>query len=556
MNMKKLVVSISSALVLLGWGNAHALTAGQTYTISVEKINSNGTVTSGGTSLDLSTTATADSNGKISFSFTSSLPTSSSCNFLVISIKDSNGTTVRDAVAPCPASGGTVPLGVSGVTDKQSDALLSAFQTNATDDPIVAVFAFAMVRSGNMTTADIAAMADVCYQGLYNSGGFIDYLKTTRGVTDGQLLTYRNNIISQLGDSSSGYTKLMKDAVDATSTSDSAANRGKAAGQVLKILITAADGVFAQDYVLEAFNAMGKIAVPLMTSRVSSGALSATGASMVNAGIGGGINKLRADRGIEKYSAAMTLMGATGADLTQFNSAVSTLRTAMETAFAQFEDVFSENDSGSNGSSGTIDSDRSAMDTQMQTAFTAYMTAMASSNPRLTTMIANIDTALGVSTGLTTGQFQFYNSSGSPVNWPISMVALTEWASSIKTAGGDMTYTRDSLAIPGTMSWLGGSRTCFGSSLGAGESGGCQGMPTPYASLFAIQEDIMIREFTRFGAMSSAGGDMSAMETLEKNFTDGIATMVGNVGGTTNGTTAISTAQKQGVMTLLQSPQF
>lgn len=555
MNMKKLVVSIGSALALLGWGNAQALTAGQTYTISVEKINSNGTVTSGGTSLDLSTTATADSNGKISFSFTSSLPTSSSCNFLVISIKDSNGTTVRDAVAPCPASGGTVPLGVSGVTDKQSDALLSAFQSNATDDPIVAVFTFAMVRSGNMTTADIAAMADVCYQGLYNSGGFIDYLKTTRGVTDGQLLTYRNNIISQLGDSSSGYTKLMKDAVDATSTSDSAANRGKAAGQVLKILITAADGVFAQDYVLEAFNAMGKIAVPLMTSRVSSGALSATGASMVNAGIGGGINKLRADRGIEKYSAAMTLMGATGADLTQFNSAVSTLRTAMETAFAQFEDVFSENDSGSNGSSGTIDSDRSAMDTQMQAAFSAYMTAMASSNPRLTTMIANIDTALGMSTGLATSQFQFYNSSGSPVNWPVSMVALTEWASSIKTAGGNMTYTRDGLAIPGAMSWL-SARTCFGASLGAGESGGCLSMPTPYSSLFAIQEDIMIREFTRFGAMSSAGGDMSAMETLEKNFTDGIATMVGNVGGTTNGTTAISTAQKQGVMTLLQSPQF
>lgn len=379
MNMKKLVVSISSALALLGWGNAQALTAGQTYTISVEKINSNGTVTSGGTSLDLSTTTTADSNGKISFSFTSSLPTSSSCNFLVISIKDSNGTTVRDAVAPCPASGGTVPLGVSGVTDKQSDALLSAFQANATDDPIIAVFGFAIVRSGKMSSTDIAAMADVCYKGLYQTGGFIDYLKTTRSVTDGQLLTYRNNIISQLGDSSSGYTKLMKDAVDATSTTDSATNRGKAAGQVLKILITAAEGVFPQDYIMEAFNAMGTIAVPLMTAKVSATPqlLSTEGAAMVNAGIGGGIQKLMADRGIEKYVDAMVLMGATGDDSTQFNSAVSTLRTAMETAFAQFEDVFTEDSSGSNGD---ISGDNTAFGTAMQTAFGQYMTDMAASS--------------------------------------------------------------------------------------------------------------------------------------------------------------------------------
>lgn len=570
MNMKKLVVSISSVFALLGWGNAHALTAGQVYTISVEKINSNGTVTAGSTSLGLSTTATADSNGKIDFSFTSSLPTSSSCNFLVISIKDSSGTTIRDAVAPCPASGGTVPLGVSGVTDKQTEALLAAFLAGATDDPIVAVFGFAIVRSGNMTTSDIAAMADVCYQGLYNSGGFIDYLKTTRGVTDAELLIYRNNIISQLGDSSSGYTKLMKDSVDSTSTTDSATNRGKAAGQVLKTLITAADGVFEKDYIMEAFNAMGAIAVPLMQSKVAASALSATGASMVNAGIGGGISKLRADRGLEKYSAAMTLMGASGEDLSQFTTAVSALRTAMEAAFAQFEDVFAENDSGTNGSSTTIDNDRNAMEGQMQTAFGAYMTAMAAADARITTMISGIQTVSGVAPNA--NFFKFVQNGGSAVNWPINMVVLAQWGTTIAQASGSLSYTQDNLAIPGALATFMGSCTnaafAYNQSACTGNGGtwtagrrnfaSADYVPSqyPYGHLMNIQQDLMIREFKRFEDDNAAGSSMSARETLEKNFTDGLGTLAGNITGTTNGTTAFTTAQKKAIITLMQSPQF
>jgi len=546
------------------------LTAGQAYTISVEKVNSNGTVTTGSTSLGLSTTATADANGKISFSFTSSLPTSSSCNFLVVSIKDSSGTTVRDALAPCPASGGTVPLGVSGVTDKQTDALLSAFLVGATDDPIMAVFGFAIVRSGSMTALDIAAMADVCYQGLYNTGGFIDYLKATRGVTDAQLVTYRSNIIAQLGDADTGYTKLMKDAVDSTVASDSASNRGKAAGQVLKTLITAADGVFEKDYIMEAFNSMGAIAVPLMQGKVTAGTLSATGAAMVNAGIGGGISKLQADRGLEKYTAAMTLMGASGADLTQFNAAVSALRTAMETAFAQFEDVFAENDSGTNGSSATIDSDRSAMEGQMQTAFGAYMTAMAASDARITSMISGIQSVSGVAPDA--NFFKFVQNGGSPVNWPINMVVLAQWGTTIAQASGSLSYTQDTLAIPAALATFMGSCTnaayaynqsaCTGSggTWTAGRrnfaSGGYVPSQYPYGHLMNIQQDLMIREFKRFEDQNSAGSSMSARETLEKNFTDGLGTLAGNITGTTNGATTFTTTQKKAIITLMQSPQF
>lgn len=569
MNIKKLLSSIAAVAALVAAGNAFALSAG-TYTITVERIKSNGTVTgttAGGASLGLSTTATADVAGKISFTFASAIPTSDSatdpCKFLVVSIKDAANTVVRKAISPCTAAGSTVPLGVSGVTDKQTDALLAGFATGATDDPIYAVFGFSLVRSGDMSAADITAMSDVGYKGLYNTGGFVDYLTTTRGVTAAQMATFRSNIIAQLG-SATGYTKLMKDAVDATVAGDSAVNRGKAAGQVLKILVLAADGVFSQDYVLEAFNAMGGIAQPLMTARVAAGTLSAQGASMAGAAFGGGVQKLKADRAIEKYAAAMTLIGATGADLTTFNTAVATLRTAMETAFATFEAVFAENSSQTTGSSATIDASKTTMTTSLDAAFTTFMNSMAATNTRIGTMITNIETALGLSAGqsglqtrFNNGQaFKFYTSTGTATNWPVNAVVLTDWVSSIKTAGGSMAYTRDTLAIPAAMTWLAAGRTCYGAVAATGEFGTCQGNPAPYSSLLAVQEDVMIREFRRMIDLGAAGGNMTTFQTVEKGFTDGIVGLAGNISGTTNGTTAISTAQKKAIITMMQSPQF
>lgn len=591
MNIKKLLTSIAAAVAVVAGSNAFALSAGS-YTVTVEKIKSNGTVTgttAGGASLGLSTSATADSAGKLSFTFSAAIPTSDSttdpCKFLVVSVKDATGAVVRKAVSPCTAAGSSVPLGVSGVTDKQTDALLAGFATGATDDPIFAVFGFTLVRSGDMSASDITAMTDVGYKGIYNTGGFVDYLTTTRGVTAAQLATFRSNLVTQLGNAT-GYTKLMKDAVDATTTIGSSDNRGKAAGQVLKIMVTAADGVFPQDYIMEAFNAMGGIAQPLMTARVVAGTLSAQGASMASAAFGGGIQKLSADRGIEKYVAAMTLMGATGADLTTFNTAVSTLRTAMEAAFAALETVFAENSSQTTGNSANIDANKTTMNTSMRTAFTTFMTSMQATDTRIGTMITNIGTALGSSAAATAMQteftagrmFKFYTSTGTQENWPINSVVLTDWFSSTKTAGGDVLYTRDTLAIPSAMVWRGvcsntnypvqsacqaagatwtAGRSCFGTSAATGEGGTCMNTPAPYSRLLAIQEDMMIREFARFAAQASnTAGDMATNQTTEKAFTDGISTLYGNISGTTNGTTAISLAQKKAIITMMQSPQF
>ena len=77
--------------------HAAPLTPGETYTVSLGYLNSDGTVTE-----DVSTTtAIADDNGKITFTF-QNVPNQSTCNFLLLSIEESDGTTIRRAIAPSP----------------------------------------------------------------------------------------------------------------------------------------------------------------------------------------------------------------------------------------------------------------------------------------------------------------------------------------------------------------------------------------------------------------------------------------------------------------------
>jgi len=179
----------------------------------------------------------------------------------------------------------------------------------------------------------------------------------------------------------------------------------------------------------------------------------------------------------------------------------------------------------------------------MTTAFDAFISSTAASDTRITTMITNIETALGVGTGLAVSDFQFFTTSGQS-NWPIMMVIPTDWISTIKTAGGNMTYTRDTVAIPVNLSGSLAARTDYSA------------IPDPYQQLFEIQEDIMIQEFVRFDSQSSAGGDMSAENTLEKAFSDAMSTIVSNIDGTSDGSTAITTAQKEALVELMKSPQF
>ena len=551
-------IVLAAMFTLIGT-NAAALTVGETYTISLQEVNPDGTLTDTGTPA----TATADSDGKITFTL-SDVPDNSICNFLVLNIKDSDGITVRRSVSPCPNPGEALPVGVSDLTNSQTDALLDALAAAETDDPILAVFGYAIVRSSAVTASELSFMATLCNQGINDTGGFIDYL-TSNGVTSAQIDSYRSYIISRLANSDSGYSKLIKDSVDADTASAELDARGEAASKLLLVLVQAAtDAGFAQDRVIEAFNAMGSIVVPLMDQGVIDGDITATTKQMIDSSIGGGIQKLRADKDIEKYSAALTTLGASGSDVTSYQAAATALLDAMTAAFQTFEQVFDGTETDSD-----IQTAQTAMDTAMENAFSQFMTDTAASDSRIETMIDNIDDALGTNTGLTVSEFQFYQNDGTQVNWPITMVILTDWISSVVDNGGDLTYTRDATSIPANDLWHGScsngsyydKTSCEGASetWTAGRTNfGAGGMdiPASYATIFGIQEDIMILEMKRWYDQQAAGSDMSAHETLENAFATAVAGLADNISGTIDGSTSVTTTQKDAVVTLLKSPQF
>lgn len=541
-HISRYIISLFCMLLLSAGNPAWSLTVGEQYTITIEKLNSDGSLTSGDTSLNISTTATADSDGKLSFSFSSGIPNNSSCNFMVITLTNSSAAVERRSIVPCPDAGKALPLGVSGVTQKQADALIAAFSSAGSDDPILAIFGFTIVRSEGITSAELSTMANIAYQGIAGSGGFVDDM-TSKGVTSAQLLTYRNKIVSLLADPDTGYSKLLKDSVDVSSVNDStleAAKRGEAAAKLLSYLVQAATTAgFSQDRVMEAFNAMGALAVPLITTAQGNGDLSAATAQSINSSVGGGIQKLQADRGIEKYTQSLTVLGASGSNLATFTAAANTLTSTMSTAFAEFDKVFngSETDTAVSAAETTLNS-------TMGAAFNTFITSTSASNAEITTMVNNINTALGGSY-VTSAEFKFQkvndDNSLSSTNWPIMMVIPTNWLSDIRTAGGSLSYTVDNLAIPSNLLGTLSSRTDYSA------------LPSPYQQLFEIQEDVMIREFKRFSGM---GGDMATTNTTEKAFSDGIQTIIGNISGTTDGTTAITTAQKAALVELMKSPQF
>ncbi len=554
---RRLIGAVLFVMLILMASDAGALTTGETYSITAQKVNSNGSLASA----SASSSAVADSNGKISFSLTN-VPDNGSCNFLVITVRDSSDIVVRRSIAPCPNSGESLPMGVSGLTNSQTDALLAALTSAGTDDPILAVFGFALVRSTAVSSSELSFMANLCNQGINNSGGFISYL-TSNGVSSAQIASYRSHIIDRLANKTSGYSKMIKDSVDATTTTAKLDARGEAASKLLLVLVQAAtDAGFSQDRVLEAFNAMGSIIMPLMQQGVTNGDITAATAQMINSSIGGSIQKVKADKNIEKYSRALIALGASGADVTNYQTAATTLLNSMVTAFKTFEQVFNGSETNT-----AISTAETALNTSMQTAFDQFVTDTAASNSRITTMISNIDSALGVSTGLTVSGFQFYKSNGTTVNWPLTMVILVDWVSSIVSNGGGMTYTRDSTSIPSNNLWLGNcSNNSYFNKTDCQSNGGIwtaartdfvgQGISASYAAIFGIQQDIGILEFVRWAAQTSAGQNMSAHEALEKSFSDSVAGLASNISGTTDGSTSINSTLKSAIITLMKSPQF
>ena len=410
-----------------------ALTPGTTCTVSIEGVNSNGTVT---TNLGISTTAVVDADGKLVFTLSSGIPTSASYNFLVVTATD--GTVTRKAIVAAPAAGGSVNLGVSETSTVQANAVLSAFEASESDNALIAAIISLTCRSAALNeyeTKYLALWMKQCVLGAddwlkdfaildpsYMAGpvdltgrGLVPTL-ITKGYSD-----YLSTFYSEIQERFYLISALMKESVDnyfdndgsIEPSAEEARKRGEAAGEVIDLLIEAANvaGIDPEDF-LNAFPEMGRVMICVtdyMAGYISvlvanGGDDLATANTWLNTYLGltvtnindldenfpildkmaismgngmrQGVMKGKAKAMLEKYSAGLTTLNATDSQNTRFTEATATLTTAMLDCFQDFDEVF--DDPESMPSETDMSAAQTVINTAMNAAFNTYMTNSAS----------------------------------------------------------------------------------------------------------------------------------------------------------------------------------
>ena len=504
----QVIITILGLAALYGLGTpvdsySADLTSWETYTITVEAIQSDGTTTS----LGLSRTAVADANGKIAFSF-SGLPTTDTYNFLVVIVKDSGGTTVRRSIIPAPSPGGSVNLGVSPMTNTQTEAMLSALQTAGSDDPVLILFGGIIIRSGGFSEDDITHLANIGRLGIIS--GFNPYLLSKVGAA--KMAAFKSAIVTKLAT----YTALLKDAVDATSDTTAKNERGEAAALLSQILIDAAgEADFEVDYINAAMKAASD-QVEVYLGGDGSG-MNEAAVSAMDAVMASNYMKLRAEALRKKYSAALTTLGASSDQVNRFNSAINTLSAALVSAFQEFETVFEDEEAGLNKND--IDNALDQIGMAIDTAYAQFLTNAASTNDEIQGMLDSMETGFGMATADLTdmknnNMFKFWdNYNQALVNWPITMVVPVTWVA--ENHGNNFDYTRDTLAIPDAMKTANGGwldvRTDF-----TQEAGLADGMQ----ALMGLREDIEIIIARKWAALAAASKDMTMAGYLSMSAAD------------------------------------
>lgn len=519
-----------------------ALTPGDTYTVTLSKMNSDGTVTD----VD-STTAVADDNGKLSFSF-SGVPTSPDTNFLVLTIRDQSDIVVRKSFVPAPPDGDTGELGANSLSTVQTNMILTALQDAGTDDPIVAAYGLILTRTPDLTDQQIQSIATVgrlCIQ-----DGFENML-LNNGVTATQLQTLKEKLIyNQPNKDLSNFTTLFKNAVDDPSQAQD--DMGKAAGLIGDIFIDAAQAAGVDlSLILAAHDAAGDVfennTTALAAETYLAGMTTVIDSSMSNFGM-----RIQAVKFKTSYTDAFAALNASGADVTRFNSAVQTMVSDMQALDKQYQPYYQDSSLMTPTVANQMQQDYSAV-------FSTFQSAIAANTTEITAMRSAVATALGLTvgdlpSGLGTDETWDYNTAQMvTTNWPIPKVVATDWVAGILSAGGALTYDRSTVAnqmqIPGNMS---GGRTDF--------SG--QGLPPSFAALMGMQEDISIAENTRDyiwdSSNSATGGNPNATQKQDAllAFANNVALITNSLSGTIDGVTAITAAQKAALVRMAEHPDF
>ncbi len=459
----KLTLLMIAVLLISGNQLYAALTSGETYTITIQKVNSDGT-----TSDYSATTATADSTGKLSFNLTS-MPTDADANFFVFIIKDKNGTVVRRGFVPAPHAGSTNQVGVNDLSTAQTNAILEAGKVLKSDDPIAIAYLITLLRSPGATSTDAQLLAALGADAITGNSGFEGFL-TSNGVTAAQLLAFKKALIYNATPGKKTITDLtkgFKDAVDSGDATKATQEMSKAGGQMADVFMDAAEAAgIDPNMILAAHDAAGDVAEnPTNAARmaqISSSVRTSLGQSMDSF-----FQRIAGVKVQSEYTNALNALKASGSQVDRFTSAVTTMLNSFAATESKYGEFFmNPTDYLSKHPGTTADQIRTAIDTEFRTNFEAFQTNMASTDTDISTMKDAVVAAMSKQiSGFDAsylpqdfGKYMKFSSSGSPtqVNWPIPQTVMVKWLANLISGGGTMNYTRDTLAIPAMMgNWMG-----------------------------------------------------------------------------------------------------
>ncbi len=556
-----LVICVAGYLAALP-GAATAFDPNAAYTVVAEKMNSDGSLTEVG-----SVNVTADADGKIEFSF-SGVPTNPDVHFLIITVKDANGNVVRKSFVPAPPASGTCSLGVNNLSDVQTDMIVKVAELLGSDDPITIAFGLILTRAPGLTDADVGNIAAlgkrVIQEGL--TGSFQQFL-LDNGVSSSKLTALKNALAYNAGGKDlSDFTSLFKSAVDNPAQAQD--DMAKAGGLIADIFVDAAASVNIElALILAAHDSAGYLVDNDTEASQAFAALPSAYQSAIGQAMASFFMRIAYVRLATEYTNAMTTLNATGAQVSRFNGAVSTLSTALEALDKKYAQYYA--DPENNPITPTV---QQQMNTDYNQVFTTFMADIMSTDTEIAEMKDNIASALGVSvSSLPSDVGTYYDFNGQPRNWPIPMAVVTNWVAGIISAGGGLTYTRDTLPIPGVVEWLGtcsdsqywNKQDCEGNG-GTWTTGrtdyASQGMPASFAALMGLREDVEIVQMTRYYIYDPNNPNTGGQPTRDQekqakvDFAGNLNNLLGNIGGTTDGTASITNAQKKSLLKLMLPP--
>ncbi len=355
--MKRVVMLIILGTVVTGFWAATAAAAldpGAPYTVEVYPITSSGSVGSRSSSDQ----AVADDAGKLTFQFTN-LPNFPTYNFLLIRIKDGTGTIVRQAIAPAPPEGEETLVGISPASVSQTGAMLKAMADARSDDPVMVLFGFTLIRTGALNDADVDTMGTLARAAVLD--GFNAYLEAKIGAT--KMQAFRNAVQNKLG----GYTAKIKDLIDSADAGVKQNFRGEAGAMLSRFLVeAAAQAGFDPALIPPAMKAMSDQAETHIAG------LSEEMTACMDVVMASTYLKVMAEVVKQKYSSGLDVLGASTAQIERMNGAINNFSDGLVAIFADFESLF-ENEEQMPAVE-DLENKMADMQTAFMTAFNNFMT--------------------------------------------------------------------------------------------------------------------------------------------------------------------------------------